>query len=140
VYGGKFTYKPLPDWTFNAAVDVTVNIAAAGAPSNLALTVPAPSPLQIPLSSSVRVSATTLSAEHEISRDWTVIGRFGYTLYDYIGSPRVDNVWLADALLTHELFKNMTLTWDYQFTSIDSNAPLTSTWRHLVTVGATYKF
>jgi hypothetical protein len=140
VYGGRFTYKPLPDWTFTAAVDVTVNIAAATAPSILALTVPAPSPLQIPLSTSVRISATTFSVEHPIALDWTVVGRFGYTLYNYIGSPRIDNVWLADALVTHEVFKNLSLAWEYQFTSIDSNAPNTSTWRHYVNMGATYKF
>jgi hypothetical protein len=140
VYGGRFTYQPLPDWTFNAAVDVTVNIAPAGAVANLALFVPAPSPLQIPLSSSVRINATTFSAQHLISPDWTVVGRFGYTLYEYIGSPRIDNVWLADALVTHELFRNLSLTWEYQFTSIDSNAPNTSTWRHYVNMGATYKF
>jgi hypothetical protein len=119
-----------------------VNIAPAGAPSStfLALTVPVPLPLQIPLGSSTKITSTSFSAAYVISRQWTLTERFAYSVIDYIGSPRVDNTWLADSLLSYEMRKDLTLTWDYQFSSIDSNVPQVGTWRHLVNVGATYKF
>jgi hypothetical protein len=141
VYGGRVTYQPTPDWTFNAGVDVTVNIAPAGAPSStLALTIPVPLPLQIPLGSSTQVTATSFSATYLISQQWTLTERLNYAVIDYIGGPRVDNTWLADTLLSYQMLTNLTLTWDYQFSSIDSNAPQVGTWRHYVNVGATYKF
>jgi len=43
-------------------------------------------------------------------------------------------------MLAYALTRNMTLTWDYQWSSIASNVPLTSTKRNYVNMGAVYKF
>jgi len=143
VFGANLSYKPTPAWTVSASLDETINISnisSPTSPSNLALTLPVQSPLLIPLSSSTRITSTSLQADYTISRQWMASGHFGYTRVDYVDSTRMDNVWLASALLRYEMWKNLTLTWEYQFTSIVSNAPQVSANRNYVTMGATYKF
>src|SRR5204863_7698852 len=67
VFGGNVTYKPTPKWTVKLTVDETINIASRAAPSsNLALFLPVQSPLLIPLSSSTRVTSTSLQADYLI--------------------------------------------------------------------------
>ncbi len=140
VYGGKLTYYPTPAWTITAAVDETINISSQTSPSTQALTITTDSPEQVPLSSSTRITATSLQSTYNIAPEWTALAHFGYTRYEYIGSSRLDNAWLADAMLKYDILRNMTLTWEYQYTSILSNAPLTSSKRNLVMMSALYKF
>jgi hypothetical protein len=81
-----------------------------------------------------------LQSSYIISPQWTAIGHFGYTRFEYIGSPRLDNAWLADAMLKYEIRRNLALTGEYQYTSIVSNAPLTSSKRNLIMMSILYKF
>lgn len=146
VFGAKASYNPTPDLTFTAGIDVTVNKpeqsgqAAAAVSSPFVLSLPTPTPLLLPLNQSTRTSQWLFSADYTISQQWKFLGTFGYTNVDYPGSPRLDNVWLVDAVLTYEMWRNLTLNWEYQFSSIDSNAPGVSAKRNYVTMGAFYKF
>jgi len=63
-----------------------------------------------------------------------------YTQNLFIGSPFFENAWLADVNLAYDIWRNMTLTLDYQYSSIVSNEPLTSTNRYFITISALYKF
>jgi hypothetical protein len=144
VFGGRLSYKPTPVWTIGLSFDETINIAsqssAAAPPSNLALTLPVPIPLQIPQSSSTQIASTFFNTQYAFSPEWTATGNFGYTRIEYLGSPRLDLTWLADVTLSYSLSRMTTLTWEYQYSSIVSNAPQTSTSRNYVTMGASYKF
>jgi hypothetical protein len=63
-----------------------------------------------------------------------------YTQNLFIGSPFFENAWLADVNLAYDIWRNMTLTLDYQYSSIVSNEPMTSTNRNFITISALYKF
>ena len=140
VYGGKISYYPTPAWTITAAIDEIINISSQTAVSTQALTLPADTPIQVPLSSSTRITNTSLKTQYTISPQWTATGTFGYTRTEYIDSPQRDNAWLADVVLSYDIWRNMTLTWEYQYTSIISNAANTSASRNLVTMSANYRF
>jgi hypothetical protein len=138
LYGGKLSYYPTLAWTITAAIDETINKAAQGAVSTQALAVD--SPEQIPLSSSTRVTHPALQTQYQIAPKWTAIGNFSYTQIDYYGSPRVDNAWQADAQLNYEIWRNMTLAWEYEYTTIISNAPGESAKRNYLMMSANYRF
>jgi hypothetical protein len=140
VYGGKISYYPTPAWTLTATIDETINISSQTSASSQALTLPANTPIQIPLSSSTRIINTSVEALYTISPQWRAAGTFGYTRTEYIDSPRLDGAWLADLTLNYDIWRNMTLTWEYQYTSIVSNAALTSAQRSLFTMSANYRF
>lgn len=140
VYGGAISYYPTLAWTITAAIDETINVSSETSASTQALTVPVPIPLQIPLSASTRITATSLQTTYAISRQWRTAGNFSYTRVEYINSSRLDNAWLADATLSYDIWRNMTLGWEYQYASIISNAPFTSSKRNYITMSATYKF
>jgi hypothetical protein len=140
VYGGSISYYPTPVWTLTASVDETVNISTETGTSNQALTIPAQTPLQIPLSASTRITATSLQTTYAISSQWTASGSINYTRAEYIGSTRLDNSWFADATLSYDIWRNLTLAWEYQYASILSNAPFTSSKKNYVSMSAAYKF
>jgi hypothetical protein len=140
VYGGALSYYPTPYWTFSATVDETINISSQASPSNLALTLPALTPVQIPLSASTRITSASLQSGYEITPQWFTSWQLGYTHIEYIGSPRLDNVWLLDATLRYDIWRHMSLTWEYRYSSVLSNAPLASTTTNYGMMGTTYKF
>jgi uncharacterized protein (PEP-CTERM system associated) len=104
------------------------------------LVIPGQTPLQIPLSASTRITATSLQTTYAISQQWTASGSLSYTRIEYIDSSRLDNTWSSDITLSYDIWRNMTLAWEYQFTSILSNAPFTSSKRNYINMSATYKF
>ena len=140
VYGGRLTYYPTPIWTIGIGVDETVNISNMTAASNVILNNQAPSALAIPIGASTRITGTSLNTSYLISRQWSAYGTFGYTHVQYIDIPRVDNAWLADLVVEYKMWRNMTLSWEYQYSSIVSNVPLNSSARNFVSMGAMYKF
>jgi hypothetical protein len=141
VYGGALTYYPTPSWTLSVNLDETINLAPAGTPaSTQALNISALTPLQIPVSSSTQITASSLRSDYHITPLWTVSGTFAYTRINFLGSPAWDNTWLADATLKYDILRDLTLSWEYQFSSIVSNVPLTSASRSLIAMHATYKF
>ena len=140
VYGGTIKYYPTPDLTITANLDETINISHQTSPSTLALTLPADIPAQVALSDSTRVTATSLQSNYQISQQWTAVGHLGYTRFEYIDSSKLNNVWLADATLQYSIWKDLTLSWEYQYASVLSNVPLSSAKRNFVMMGALYKF
>jgi Putative beta-barrel porin 2 len=138
VYGGKISYYPTLTWTITAAVDETINISSQTSTSTQALAVE--SPVQIPISSSTRITHPSLETQYQISPLWNAFATFSYTRIEYVNSPRLDNAWAAGATLTYEMWRNMTLTWQYQYTDIQSNAPFVTAQRNLVLMSANYRF
>jgi hypothetical protein len=140
VYGGKITYYPVPDLTISATIDETINISSQTSPSTEALTLPTDIPTQVPISSSTRVTATALQSSYTISPQWTAGGHLSFSRFEFVDTQKLNNVWLADATLKYDIWRNMTLSWEYQFASIMSNVALTSTKRNLIVMSALYKF
>ncbi|PYX40859.1 MAG: hypothetical protein DMG81_05030 [Acidobacteria bacterium] len=140
VFGARLSYMPMRNWTVSLAVDETINISSQTTPSNLALTIPVQSPLLVPLNTSVRITSTALQTDYIISPRWNTTAVLDYVRYDYIDSPRVDNVWVASAVLRYIMRKDLTLSWQYQYSDISSNAPLVSATRNYVSMSALFKF
>ena len=122
-----------------AAIDETINRAPNnGASSLLALDVS--SPEQIPLSSSTRITHPSFQTQYQIAPLWTVIGNLSYTQIDYYGSPRVDRDWQSDLQLNYDIWRNMTLSWEYEYTALTSNAPGVTARRDFLMMSANYRF
>jgi uncharacterized protein (PEP-CTERM system associated) len=88
-----------------------------------------------------KVTTALLSATYNgLPRGWGLTGRFGYVYTAYVNDPRRDDAWLAGANVTYEIWRNLGLTLDYQYTSNNSNAEAQSFNAHIVSIGATYKY
>jgi hypothetical protein len=140
VYGGALSYYPTARWTLTGTVDRTVNISSQVSATNLALTLPAITPVQIALGTSTHITAASVQSNYQIAPQWFTTCLLGYTRIEYVGGPRLDNTWLLDATLRYDIWRNMSLTWEYRYRSIFSNVPSVSAASNLVTMGATYKF
>lgn len=140
IYGGTVSYDPTSAWTISARVDETVNIASLTATSNVALTLPIPVPVLISQSSSTRTTSSLLQSRYRFSPEWAISASFGYARIDYLDSIRLDNALLADAYVSYDIWRNLTLTWEYQYSGVTSNIPFASAYRNFISMGALYKF
>jgi len=140
IYGASLSYYPTGALTLTAAIDETINIASPGAASNLALSLPTQSALIVPLSSSTRITAPTLTAAYKITEQWGAFGTFGLVHVDFLNSPEIENAWLVDLVLRYQMSLHWSFNWEYQFTPIVANVPQTSSNRSYFYAGATYKF
>ena len=122
-------------------LDEIINISTEGAGvSNLAQTLPTASPIIIPIGSSTKTTAAALQSSYQISTQWSAIGTFGYTRVNYLGTPQLEQGWLADARLRYQMSRQLTLSWEYQYAAIVSTIPLSSSRRNFFMMDATYKF
>jgi hypothetical protein len=138
VYGGAISYYPTLVWTITAAVDQTNNISSQTVVSNQALTLATNIPVQIALSSSSQVTTSSIQSIYQISPLWTLFTNLSYS--NIISSPTVTQAWLADLQLSYQIWRNMTLAGQYQFSSIWSNQPGGSAQRNLFMLSADYRF
>jgi hypothetical protein len=142
VYGGALYYYPGPDLTLGGTFDRTINISSqpVGATTNLALTLPGVTGIQIPVGASTEISTVGLTSTYQITPRWFLNGTLGYTRIDYVDSPRLDKTLVLDATLRYDIWRNMSLSWEYRYTNVLSNAPLVSTISNYGIMSATYRF
>ena len=57
-----------------------------------------------------------------------------------IGFARLDNGWLAGASFNYEIWRNLALTLDYQYTAVSSNGAFADFTRNVYTAGLTYRY
>jgi uncharacterized protein (PEP-CTERM system associated) len=140
VYGATISYYPTYIWAITAALDQTNNISSQTTVATQALTLPTNLPIQIPVSSSTRITTPSLQSVYQISPLWTFLTTLSYSRSASIGSPQVTDSLLVDLSLSYEIWRNMTLTGDYQFADISSNVAGQSTTRSLIMLSASYRF
>ena len=128
VYGLRGYYYPLPELTFNVAVDETLGVSLLAPAASLAL------------GTATRVRTALATAEYTLSEQWTASGRGGYIHTDYIDNPRRDNAWTVGGTVTYELARNLGLTADYQHTQLSSNISNQGYDRDVFTFGVTVKY
>ena len=136
VYGGRLTYYPTPVWTLNASIDKTINVSSQTGPSQLALTLPVPLPVQIPLGASVQITSASLSSSYTLSPQWSTSQNIAFSHINNIGSSPTDT-WSAGTSLSYSMWRNLGLSWQYQYTRVLSNAPSK---QNLATMSANYTF
>jgi Putative beta-barrel porin 2 len=127
IYGGRLAYYPTRYWTFVAQVDQTLGISTTLSP-----TLPAGVPL--------RATNAVLQANYNLSRWWWVGARAGYTQAKFFGFDRVDDGWMAGASFNYEVWRNLLLTLDYQYSTVHSNAAFSDFTRNVYTAGLTYRY
>lgn len=77
---------------------------------------------------------------YKLAPEWQASGRAGYINTNYIDTIRRDNAWTAGATISYSIWQNFGLTLDYQYINLNSNVPLQSFTRSVVTLGLTYKY
>ena len=140
VYGGKVSYFPTLAWTINARFDQTNNFSSQTVASTQAVTLPTNIPVQIATSSSTLVSTPSLQTTYQITPQWTVLGEASYSRIAYVGSPALTQAYFASVTLSYEIWRNMSLAGQYQFSDIVSNVPGSSAERSLIMLSAEYRF
>jgi len=142
VYGASVSYRPTNQWTLTGTLDRTINIASQQQPltTNLALTLPGLTAEQVPIGASTIITSTGLRMSFDITQQWFANCQLSYSRFDFIGSTRLDNDWVLDATLRYDIWRNMSLTWEYRYTTTLSNAPLTSLSSNYGIMGVLYKF
>jgi hypothetical protein len=144
VYGGTLSYYPTADLTFTGTIDRTINIAAnpssQPAATNLALTLPGVSAIQVPLGDSTEITSFGLQSSYRITQQWFLTSQISYSQIDYVGSPRIDNSFVFDTTVRYDIWRNMSLQWEYRYTNIISNAAFISANSNYGIVSATYRF
>jgi putative beta-barrel porin BBP2 len=140
LYGASLSYRPTNQWALTGTIDRTINIASQPFSANLALTLPGLTAAQVPISASTEITTGGLRLSYDISRQWFLTSQLSYSRIDYIDSPRVDNEWVIDTTLRYDIWRNTSVTWEYRYSSIISNAPLVSATVNYGVMGVTYKF
>src|SRR5262245_24484413 len=130
IFGGRLAYYPTRYWTLVAQVDETLGVSTTLSP-----TLPAGLPLL--------ATNAILQTNYNISRWWWVGARVGYTRSKFYGFDRVDDGWMAGGSFNYEVWRNLSLTLDYQYSTVHSdavNAVLSNFTRNVYSAGLTYRY
>jgi hypothetical protein len=127
IFGGRLAYYPTRYWTIVAQVDETLGISTA-----LSTNIPAGVPLL--------ATNAILQTNYNIAQWWWIGARAGYTRAKFYGFDRVDNGWMAGASFNYQVWRNLLLTLDYQYSTVRSNVVLSDFTRNVYTAGLTYRY
>ena len=127
IYGGRLSYYPTRYWTLVAQVDQTLGVSTTLSP-----TLPAGVPLL--------ATNAILQTNYNIAQWWWVGARVGYTRAQFFGLDRRDNGWMAGGSFNYEVWRNLLLTLDYQYSTVHSDALLSDFARSMYTAGLTYRY
>ena len=108
VFGGRVYYYPTQYWTFIASVDEVLSMSTILSPT-------------IPFGTPNFQTTALLQTTYGLSRQWSIGARVGYTRSDYKGFDRLDTGWMAGASFNYEIWRNLRLTLDYQYSTSHSN-------------------
>jgi len=127
VFGGRLSYYPTPYWTWIASVDQTLGVTTALQP-------------EVPQGTPSKVTTALVQTTYSIARQWSVGVRGGYTQGWFFGFSPSNQGWLAGSSFNYEIWRNLLLTLDYQYTSEHSDAPSSSFVQNTYTAGLTYRY
>jgi Putative beta-barrel porin 2 len=127
VFGGRLAYYPTPYWAFIASVDEALGVATFISP-----TVPAGAP--------ALTTTALLQTTYGIAREWSVGARGGYVRAQYFDISLVQNGWLVGGSFNYEIWRNLMLTLDYQYTTMRANVPFDSFVNQQATAGVTWRY
>ena len=127
VFGGRMTYSPTPYWQWTAAVDEVLGMSAQLTPA-------------IPQGVPTLVTTGILETTYGLSQQWSLGARVGYTRATYFDLGRTDTGWMAGASFNYEIWRNLLLTLDYQYSTLNSTVAFNQFSRNVVSAGVTYKY
>lgn len=127
VYGAHLYWYPTRDLTIGIEVDKSIGDSTLATPGNAQ-------------GSPVEDTGFLARADYLLSDIWSFSGRAGYDFIDYTATTREDDRWLAGTTVSYFVWRNLALTFDYQYINLDSNITANSFDRNMFTFGGTYKF
>jgi hypothetical protein len=141
IYGGAVSYFPTNVWNMSFSVDRLRNISNITAGSPLGLGGLPFLPVGLSGTGSQQITALTFKSNYVFSPQTTGSLVASYSIGDQIGGPPLQTLgWLIDVGIKHQLWTDLSLTLDYQYTSFASPTPQTSFTRNLISIGALYTF
>jgi hypothetical protein len=127
VFGGRMTYSPTPYWSWTASVDEVLGMSAQLTPN-------------IPQGIPTLVTTGILETTYGLSQQWSLGARVGYTRANYFDLGRTDTGWMAGASFNYEIWRNLHLTLDYQYSTLNSTTTFNQFSRNAVSAGVTYLY
>jgi len=127
VFGGRMYYFPTEYWTWVASVDEVLGMSATLAPN-------------IPQGVPTLVTTAILQTTYGLSQQWSLGARVGYTRANYFDIGRTDTGWMAGASFNYEIWRNLLLTLDYQYSTLNSTVAFNQFSRNVVSAGLTYRY
>jgi hypothetical protein len=126
-FGGRLSWYPLRELTATLSVDRTIADSTLFTPGN-------------PTGSPVEDTGVLLRTNYRLTDIWSLSARLGYDFIGYTQTPRRDNQWVAGLTASYFVWRDLALTFDYQYITLDSNFDANDFVRNIYTVGGTYKF
>jgi opacity protein-like surface antigen len=136
-FSARFYYYPTPYLTITVTADETIGSAT-------------PSVFSPTVGSGTRTFQAKLQGDYGFSPYWTASLRGGYGETNYAGLPRTDTAWTVGLSASYTFWRNVALTFDYQFMRTGTNAQqlagaaagfeLGGFTQNLVTAGITYRY
>jgi hypothetical protein len=141
IYGGAVSYFPRSDWNMSFGVDRLRNISEITAGSPQSLGGVQFIPVGVSPTQSLQITTLTFKSNYTFTPQTSAYLVASYSMADQINGPPLETIsWFTDFGVQHQLWQNLSLTLDYQYTSFGSPRPQTSFTRNLVSVGALYNF
>jgi hypothetical protein len=127
LFGGRVMYYPTQYWTVIGSVDTVLSMSTILAPT-------------IPQGTPNTTTTALLQTTYGLSRQWSIGGRVGYTRSKFDGLDRLDTGWMAGASFNYEIWRNLILTLDYQYSTLNSNVPFNDFTKNVYSAGLTYRY
>jgi hypothetical protein len=127
VLGGRLSWYPTRDLEFGLQADRTIGDSTFPTPGN-------------DWGSPVDATSVVLRGDYELTRIWSLSAVLGYTHANYEETVREDDQWIVGTTISYALRRNVSATFDFRHTELDSNIAANSFSRNVYTVGATYKY
>lgn len=127
VVGGAVYWYPTRDLTIRAMVDQSFTDSAVASPGN-------------PQGYPQKLSVAQLSINYQFARDILMQGRISYEQATYLGLPRRDQAWRGGMRLSYEMYRNVDVALDYDYTNQRSNEPTAAYTRNAFTLSAKFKY
>jgi hypothetical protein len=127
VYGGKVSWYPTRFVTVTGSYDQSFGTSDF-------------SPTAFAVGSVTSINTAKVTASWSMRRDLTLDGSVQYQHYQYLGSPRLDDLSVFGLKATYMLTEQLGVVLDYSYNILSSNTPGVAYTRNLVSLGATSKF
>ena len=141
LYGGGINYFPTAVWNMRFSVDRLKNVSNITAGTPFALAGLPFVPVGVSAATSLETTTLTFGTNYTFSQQTSGHAVVSYTIGQSLsGPPITDTTWFADVGISQQLRQNLSMSFDYQFSSFVSPTPQSSFTRNLVTVGGNYTF
>jgi Putative beta-barrel porin 2 len=126
-FGGKVAWYPMRELTVRVSADRGINEATLYTPGNVT-------------GSPIEDTGALLQADYRLTDIWSLSTRLGYDFIRYTQTTRKDNQWLAGLTASYFIWRDLALTFDYEYIDLNSNFAANDFSRNIYTFGGTYKF